>query len=88
MSDGVESAVAQATAAAGDKTVQVVGGVSVTKQLLGAGLVDELHVDVMPVLLGSGLRFLDSSDLEHVQLEKIEVQDVGARTSLRFRVKR
>ena len=88
VTEGIESAVAQATAAAGDKAVQVVGGVSVTEQLLQAGLVDELHVDVMPVLLGAGLRFLDSSDLERVQLEKIEVQDLGARTSLSFRVKR
>ena len=44
--DGVASAVAQAKAAAGDKAVQVVGGVNVIEQLLHAGLVDELHVDV------------------------------------------
>jgi dihydrofolate reductase len=86
VTDGVESAIAQATAAAGDKAVQVVGGASVTQQLLQAGLVDELHVDVMPVLLGAGLRFLDGTDLERVKLEKIGVQEVGARTSLRFRV--
>jgi dihydrofolate reductase len=88
VTDGVEQAVMQATAAAGDKAVQVVGGVSVVRQLLHAGLVDELHVDVMPVLLGAGLRFLDDPGLERVQLEKIDVQDVGARTSLRFRVKK
>jgi dihydrofolate reductase len=86
VTDGVESAIAQATAAAGDKAVQVVGGASVTQQLLQAGLVDELHVDVMPVLLGAGLRFLDATDLERVKLEKIGVQEVGARTSLSFRV--
>jgi dihydrofolate reductase len=56
VTDGVESAVAQATAAAGDKAVQVIGGVTVTRQLLQAGIVDELHLDVMPVLLGAGLR--------------------------------
>jgi dihydrofolate reductase len=50
---GVESAVAHAKAAARDKAVQVVGGVSIAQQLLDAGLVDELHVDVMPVFLGS-----------------------------------
>jgi len=58
----------------------------VTQQLLLAGLVDELHVDVMPVLLGTGLRLLDDPGLEHVQLEKIGIREVGARTSLRFRV--
>ncbi len=52
VTDGVESAIARATAAAaGDKAVQVVGGVDVTRQLLDADLVDELRIDVMPVLL-------------------------------------
>jgi dihydrofolate reductase len=90
VTDGVESAIAQATAAAEaggeDKAVQVVGGASVAQQLFRAGLVDELRVDVMPVLLGGGLRFLDNTDLEHVELEKIGVQEIGARTSLSFRV--
>ena len=88
VSDGVASAIEQARAAAGDKAVQVVGGASVVQQLLRAGLVDELHVDVMPLLLGGGLRFLENIDPERVQLEKIGVQVVGARTSLRFRVVR
>jgi dihydrofolate reductase len=88
VTDGVESAVEQATAAAGDRAVQVVGGASLTQQLLRAGLVDELRLDVMPVLLGAGLRFLDHPDLEHVRLEKIGVQEVGPRTSLTFRVER
>jgi dihydrofolate reductase len=90
VTDGVESAVAQAKAAAanhGDKAVQVVGGVSVAQQLLDARLVDELHVDIMPVFLGSGLRAFASSRLGRVRLEKINVLEVGARTSLRFRVK-
>jgi len=84
--NGVESAVAQAKAAARDKAVQLVGGVSLAQPLLAAGLVDELHVDIMPVFLGIGLRSFESSRLERVRLEKIKVQEVGARTSLRFRV--
>jgi dihydrofolate reductase len=87
VTDGVESAVAQAKAAARDKAVQVVGGVSIARQLLDARLVDELHVDIMPVFLGSGLRSFESASLARVRLEKISVQEVGARTSLRFRVK-
>ena len=86
MTDGVGSAIEQARAAAGDRAVQVVGGASVVQQLLRAGLVDELRVDVMPVVLGGGLRFLESVDPERVQLEKVDVQEVGARTSLRFHV--
>ena len=86
VTDGVESAIAQATAAARDKAVQVVGGISVIQQVLRAGLADELHLDVMPVLLGTGRRLFETG-LEHVGLEKIGVQETGPRTSLRFRVK-
>jgi len=88
VTDGLQSAIAQAKAAARHKAVQVVGGVSIAHQLLDAGLVDELHIDIMPVFLGTGLRSFESSSLERVRLEKINVQDVGARTTLRFRVKR
>jgi dihydrofolate reductase len=86
VTDGVESAVAQAKAAAGEKAVTVVGGSDVIRQLLRAGLADELHVDVMPVLLGSGLRLLDDAALKGIRLEKIGVQEAGVRTSLRFRI--
>lgn len=65
----------------------MVGGVTVARQLLHAGLVDELCVDVMPVFLGAGLRLFGNSGLERVRLEKIDVREVGERTSLRFRVK-
>jgi len=84
---GVETAVAQATAAARDKAVQVVGGVNTAQQLLDGGLVDELHVDIMPVFLGIGLRPFRNPSLERVRLEKINVQELGARPSLRFRMK-
>ena len=86
VTDGLESAVRQATTAAGDKAVQVVGGPSLIAQLLQVGLVDELCVDVMPVLLGSGLRLFEDGGLERVRLEKSDVQEVGGRTSLSFRV--
>jgi len=88
VTDGVERAVAGAGAAAGDKAVTVVGGIDVIRQLLHAGLVDELRVDVMPVLLGAGVRFLDGASLSGIQLEKIGVGEVGARNTLRFRVRR
>jgi dihydrofolate reductase len=88
VTDGVESAVKQAKAAAGDKSVTVVGGASVIQQLLRAGLVDELRVDYMPVLLGSGLRPFGGSGLDDVQLEKIGVEEEGERISLRFRIKK
>ncbi len=86
--DGVASAVAQATAAAGDKVVQVVGGVNVIQQLLQAGLVDELHIDVMPLFLDDGLRLFEHAALDRIDLESIGVETVGQRTGLRFRIVR
>ena len=85
VSDGVHSAIEQAKAAARHKVVQVVGGAGLVQQLLRANLVDELRVDVMPVVVGDGIRLLENLDPERVQLEKIGVQEVGPRTSLRFR---
>jgi dihydrofolate reductase len=86
--DGVASAVAQAKAAAGDRAVQVVGGANVIQQLLQAGLVDELHIDVMPLFLGDGLRLFEHAALDRVDLETIGVETVGQRTGLRFRIVR
>jgi dihydrofolate reductase len=88
VTDGVEAAIAQAKTAAGHKAVQVVGGISVIRQLLRAALVDEFRMDVMPVLLGGGRRLFDDASLDILGLEKSSVQEIGSRTSLRFRVKR
>jgi dihydrofolate reductase len=66
--------------------VMVVGGPGVAQELLRAGVVDQLRVDVMPVLFGGGLRFLENLDPERVRLEKTAVHDIGPRTSLSFRV--
>jgi dihydrofolate reductase len=54
VTDGIESALRQAKAAAGDKDVRLGGGVSTVRQYLRAGLIDELHLAVRPVLLGQG----------------------------------
>jgi dihydrofolate reductase len=86
VTDGVERAVSQAVAAAGERDVTVVGGASVIHQLLMAGLVDELHIDVMPVFIGEGLRLFDLPALTRVRLETIDAREIGARTALRFRV--
>jgi dihydrofolate reductase len=88
VTDGVGSAIAQAKAAAADKAVMVVGGAGVVQELLRCGLVDELHVGVMPILLGSGLRLFENIDPARVRIEKIGVQDLGPRTNLSFCVVR
>ena len=85
VTDGVESAVAQAKAAAGDKNVILIGA-SVNQQCINLGLCDELHIGIMPVLLGDGLRLFEHMDVVHITLEKIRVFESGARTDIWFRV--
>ncbi|ROP38180.1 dihydrofolate reductase family protein [Saccharothrix texasensis] len=72
VTDGVESAVARAKAAAGGKDVAVAGGGSLVRQVLAAGLLDELELHIVPVVLGEGLRLLDA-DLGLGQKEGIEL---------------
>jgi len=66
VTDGIESALARATEAAGGRDIRLGGGASVVRQYLEAGLVDELHLPVVPVLLGSGERIFtgDAHQLE------------------------
>ncbi|MDQ2653242.1 MAG: dihydrofolate reductase family protein [Chloroflexota bacterium] len=86
VAEGVAAAIAQARDAAGERDVQIVGGPNVIKQALQAGLVDDLHVDVMPVLLGGGLQLFGDSGLAQVQLSLKEIARQGQRTGLRFSV--
>jgi dihydrofolate reductase len=86
VTDGIESAIAQAKAAAGDGDVCVVGGASTIQQCVRAGLIDELQIDVIPVLLGAGLRLFEHLGTEPIELEKIQVIDSPTRTDLRYRV--
>jgi dihydrofolate reductase len=84
--DGLVSAVEQAKAAAGDKDVTVVGGASTIQQLLNAGLLDELQVDVAPVLFGGGTRLFENLDADRIKLEPVESFDYRGVTQLRYRV--
>ena len=87
VTDGIESAIRQAKVAAGDKEIAVIGGASTAQQCLKAGLVDELHIDIMPVLLSGGLRPFEASGTEQIQLERLAVMELPAgRTHLRFLV--
>ena len=65
VTDGIESALEQALAAAGGQDVRIGGGAATVRQYLRAGLIDELHVPVVPLLLGGGERlFEDLGDLQ------------------------
>lgn len=83
--DGFEDAVAQAKAAAGDRKVGLLGA-SLARQCLDAGLVDEIVVQVAPVLLGDGVRMFDLPNGEQIKLEKTGVAESGRLTDLSFRV--
>jgi dihydrofolate reductase len=86
VTDGIESAIAKAKAAAGDGDVCVVGGASTIQQCIRASLLDELQIDVIPVLLGAGLRLFEHLGTEPIELEKIQVIDSPTRTDLQYRV--
>ena len=85
--DGVEAAVAEAQELAGGRTVEVAAG-DVGGQVLAAGLVDEVAMDVAPVVIGSGKRYFGSVDAQHL-LEDPDVVIQGNRVlHVRYRVRR
>lgn len=86
VTSGIETAIEQAKAAAGDKNVMVVGGANTAQQCLRAGLVDEIHIGIVPVLFGEGLRFFDPLVNEQIELERTRVFTSPTRTDLWFRV--
>jgi dihydrofolate reductase len=85
VTEGIEHAVEQASVAAGNKLVHIMGGASIIQQALAAGLVDELFLHVAPVILHSGTRLF-----EHlggpIQLERAEVIESRHATHLRYRI--
>jgi dihydrofolate reductase len=85
VTDGIESAIEQAKAAAGEKDVLVAGGATAVQQAIAAGLLDELEVHVAPVFLGGGARLFDGMAAD-VGLEITRVVDSPTVTHLRYRV--
>jgi dihydrofolate reductase len=69
VTDGIESALEQAKAAAGGRDVRIGGGVATIRQYLRARLIDELHLAVRPVLLGSGEQLFNGLDLRALGYE-------------------
>lgn len=85
VTDGIESALQQAKAAAGDKDVSL-GGANVIQQYLKAGLLDEIQIHLVPVLLGAGNRLFEHLGAGHIELESNRVIESSGVTHLRFRV--
>ena len=88
VTDGIESAYALAEAAAGDRTISIAGGASCARQAIRAGLVDDIDLQVSPVILGSGERLFDGFDAGRPELELERVLQAPGVAHLRYRVVR
>ena len=90
VTDGIASAVKQARAAASGKNVAVAGGGTLVKQVLQAGLLDELELHIAPVVVGDGMRLLDAElgldDKEAIELTPVRVVHTPEVTHVRYRV--
>jgi dihydrofolate reductase len=87
VTDGIESALEQAKAAAGGKDVSLGGGAEVAQQYLAAGLLDELDVSVVPLLLGGGARLFDNLGATTLELELVRVVDAPGVAHLKYRLR-
>ena len=86
MTDGIEAALELARAAAGDKNVGVWGGANIMRQYLRAGLLDEMHIHLVPVLLGGGIRLFEGLDPEGIELRRTSSIETPGATHFRFEV--
>jgi dihydrofolate reductase len=85
VTDGIQSAMTKAKELAGEKHVALHGASSV-QQALKAGLLDEFHLNIAPVLLGEGVRLFDHLGSEPIQLERTRTLETPGATHLSFRV--
>jgi dihydrofolate reductase len=86
VTDGINGALAQAQAAAGDRDVVVMGGADVGRQYLRAGLIDEVQIHLVPVVLGAGTPMFD--DVGRLDLTTLEAVRSEHATHLRYRIER
>lgn len=85
VADGIENAIRQAKAAAGERNVVVLGA-STGQQAMKAGLVDELQIAVAPILLGQGLRFFDHFEELEFELKKIRTIETAEQVEIWYKV--
>jgi dihydrofolate reductase len=84
VTDGIESALEQARAAAGDSSISLGGGASVAQQYLAAGLLDEMVISVAPIFLGGGARLFDNLGDAPPKLDQVEAVAAPAATHIRY----
>jgi dihydrofolate reductase len=86
VSDGIESALAQAKEAAGVRDVWLAGGTSAANQFLAARLVDKLDISIAPLILGAGERLFDGFQPGSVELKQIRAIDAPGVTHIKYEV--
>lgn len=86
VTDGIEAALERARDAAGDRSIHIAGGPSTTNAYLAAGLVDELMLQISPVIVGEGIRLFDG--VGALPLEQVSVRPVSLATHVRYRILR
>lgn len=86
VTDGIESALRQARAVAADRDVRIGGGANTIVQYLNAGLLDEFHLAVAPVVFGRGVRLFEGVDRRAFGVELVEAIPSPNVTHLKFRV--
>jgi dihydrofolate reductase len=86
VTDGIESALRQAKAVAGDKDILVAGGAAVEQQYLKAGLLDEIQIHLIPILMGNGTRLFNDLSAGPIELETTRVIDSPGVVHLQFRI--
>ena len=84
VTDGIESALSQAKAAARNRKVAIMGGAITVNQYLAAGLLDELRLHIVPVTVGAGARLFEG--VPHLKLEPVEVRGTSVVTHIRYKV--
>jgi dihydrofolate reductase len=86
VTDGIESALRQARAAAGPRDIRIAGGADAIRQYLNAGLVDEFTLTVAPVFFGAGVRLFDGVDRDAAAVRIVEAIHSPLVTHLRYAV--
>lgn len=86
VTDGIDSAVRQARAVAGEKNVSIIGGASIARQALDAKLLNEIQIHVSAVILGTGIRLFDGLDTGQIRLEQLHVIEAPGVTHIKYAV--
>lgn len=86
VNDGIEPALDQARAAAGDRDVRIAGGGATIVQYLNAGLIDEFTITMSPMLFGTGIRLFEDVDAGRLVLEPVRAEPTSRVTHLTYAV--